>query len=145
MPKEIALHPPALAAGVSAWCALRVGSFRFSCRWNWIFGNKTSDHTCCACRCSNEDTDHLLWYCKAWKRHRRHFVASLALLVGESKWESLPMERKTLIALGGLSDLTSKVALACGIASVHFLNRVSRIRDIFVANWGTRLREAATA
>ena len=89
MPKEIALHPPALAAGVSAWCGLGVGSFRFSCRWNWIFGNKTSDYTCCACRCSNEDTEHLLWYCKAWKRHRRHFVAHLDLLVGGSKWEAM--------------------------------------------------------
>ncbi len=49
-----------------------------------------------------------------------------------------------MVALGGWSDLTSKVALACDIATVHFLNRVSRIRDIFVANWGTRLREAAT-
>ncbi len=140
MPNEISLLPPPLLVGCQAWSALRVGSFRFSKRWNWLFGNKTSDHTCCACREADEDTDHLLWHCKAWRRLRVNFVAQMSAAVGSLRWRNSDDKAKSTFALGGLSDLPNKTVLKCAYASILFLNSVSRIRDIIVGIWGSRMK-----
>ncbi len=145
IPKEIIMHHPAFALGTQSWCALRLGSLRFSGRWNWVFGNKTSDHTCCACRTSNEDTEHLLWHCKAWARPRRHLVDRLSGLLGQTKWDNLSDVAKSQLVLGGVSSPMGKLGIDCSVAATYFLNRVSRIRDIFVATWGNRLKDARTA